>query len=120
MAYSQLKTSTEPLSNFIFFCRDNRYRCPYPGESRTTIAVRSTSNIGACPDVPPTRVVTKKVNRLLTLFRVCSLKSSTFVQQDTSRPRAVPGPPHTGGIHLTCRSAKIPCASTVGHPTPYL
>src|SRR3954467_14393442 len=28
----------------------------------------------------------------------------------------VPGPPHTGGIHLTCRSAKIPCAGTVESP----
>src|SRR3954462_11476946 len=62
------------------------------------------------------RAVTNKVNRLLTLYRVCSLKSSTFVQQGTSRPRAIPGPPHTGGIHLTCHSAKIPCAGTVGPP----
>src|ERR1041385_6134720 len=45
-----------------------------------------------------------------------ALKSSTFVQQDTSRPRTVPGLSHTGGIHLTCRSAKIPCAGTVGSP----
>src|ERR1041385_8650505 len=43
-------------------------------------------------------------------------KSSTFVQQDICRPRTVPGPPHTSGIHLICRSAKIPCAGTVGSP----
>src|ERR1041384_5914429 len=43
-------------------------------------------------------------------------KSSTFVQQGILRPRTVPGPPHTGGIHLTCRSAKILCAGTVGSP----
>src|SRR3954471_5871407 len=72
MAYSQLKTSTEPLSNLFIFCRNNRYCCPYLGESRTTTTIRSTSNIGACPDVPPTRAVTNKVNCLLTLSRVCS------------------------------------------------
>src|SRR4051812_13660372 len=94
----------EPLSILLIFCRDNCYRCPLLNESRTTIAVRTTSNVGACPIVPPTRAVTNKVNRLLTLSRVRSLKSSTFVQQDNSRPRTVPGPPHTGGIHLTCRS----------------
>src|ERR1041385_8136890 len=43
-------------------------------------------------------------------------KSSTFIQQEIFRPRTVPGPPHTGGIHMTCRSAKIPCAGTVGSP----
>src|SRR3954468_1452601 len=94
MAYSQLKTSTEPLSNLFIFYRNNDYRCPFLGESRTTTAVRSTSNIGACPDVPPTRAATNKVKRLLTLSRVCSLKSSTFVQQGISRPRTVPGPLH--------------------------
>ena len=33
---------------------------------------RTTSNVGACPIVPPTHAVTDKVNRLLTLSRVCS------------------------------------------------
>src|ERR1041385_394804 len=106
----------EPLSIFLIFCRDNRYRCPLLNESRTTTTVRTTSNIGACPDVPPTRAVTNKANCLLTMSHVWSMKSSTFVQQDICRPRTVPGPPHTGGIHLTCRSAKIPCAGTVGSP----
>src|SRR3954464_14456753 len=41
-------------------------------------------------------------------------KSSTFIQQGILRPRTVPGPPHTGGIHLTRRSAKILCVGTVG------
>src|ERR1041385_8565540 len=62
----------EPLSHFIIICRDNRYRCPFLGESRTTTAARTTSNVGACPDVPPTLAVTNKVNHLLTLSRVCS------------------------------------------------
>src|SRR3954464_6408403 len=59
-----------PLSILLSFCRDNRYRCPLLNESRTTTAVRTTSNIGACPVVPPTRAVTNKVNRLLPLSRV--------------------------------------------------
>src|SRR3954453_20785843 len=63
-----------PLSILLFFCRDNHYRCSYLSESRTTTAVRSTSNIGACPIVPPTRAVTDKVNRLLTLSHVCSVE----------------------------------------------
>src|SRR4051812_9728670 len=61
-----------PLSILLIFCRDNHYRCSYLSESRRTTSVRSTSNIGACPVVPPTRAVTDKVNRLLTLSRVCS------------------------------------------------
>ena len=61
-----------PLSILLSFCRNNLYRCPYLNESRSTTAVRSTSNVGACPVIPPTRAVTIKVNRLLTLSRVCS------------------------------------------------
>src|ERR1043165_4037005 len=61
------KSSAEPVKHFMNFLSDNRYRCPYLSESRTTTAVRFTSNIGACPVIPPTRAVTDKVNRLLTL-----------------------------------------------------
>src|ERR1041385_702239 len=61
-----------PLSILLIFCRDNRYRCPLLNESWTTTAVRTTSNVGACPVVPPTLAVTIKENRLLTLSRVCS------------------------------------------------
>src|SRR3954465_13709090 len=60
-----------PLSILLVFRRNNRYRCPYLSESWSTTVVRSTSNVGACPVVPPTRAVTDKVNRLLTLSRVC-------------------------------------------------
>src|SRR3954464_7716150 len=42
------------LSILLIFCRDNHYRCSYLSESRSTTAARSTSNIGACPVVPPT------------------------------------------------------------------
>src|SRR3954462_12228959 len=59
--------------------------------------------------------VTDKVNRLLTLSRVCSEKLHF---RTTGYPSAtnVQDPPHTGGIHLTRRSAKILCAGTVGSP----
>ena len=63
-----------PLSILLVFCRNNHYRCPYLNESRSTTAVRSTSNIGACPVIPPTRAVTDKVSCLLTLSRVCSVE----------------------------------------------
>src|SRR3954468_2590369 len=39
-----------PLSILLIFCRDNRYRCPLLNESRTTIAVRTTSNIDSSQD----------------------------------------------------------------------
>src|SRR3954467_11078999 len=61
-----------PLSVLLVFCRSNRDRCPYLSESRTTTTSRSTSNFGAYPIAPPTRAVTDKVNRLLSLSRVCS------------------------------------------------
>src|ERR1041384_2942233 len=61
-----------PLSILLVFCRDDRYRFPLLNESRKTIAVRTTSNVDAFPVVPPTRAVTNKVNRLLTLSRFCS------------------------------------------------
>src|SRR3954465_1270050 len=94
-----------PLSILLVFCRDNHYPCSYLSESRTTTAVRSTSNIGACPVIPPTRAVTDKVNRLLTLSRVCSVELDF---RTTGYPSATnsTGPPHTGGIHLTRRSAR--------------
>src|SRR3954465_8964684 len=43
-----------PLSILLFFCREIHYCCSYLSESRTTTAVRSTSNINACHVVPPT------------------------------------------------------------------
>src|SRR3954466_15777755 len=115
MAYSNLKTFTEPFSHFINL-RDNRYRFLDLTDPRTTTSVRTTSTSVPALSSHQVSAVTNKVNRLLTLSRVFSLKSSTFLQQDTSRPRTGPGPPHTGGIHLTYRSAKIPCAGTVGSP----
>src|SRR3954468_22839899 len=59
-----------PLSILLIFCRDNRYLCPLLNDSWTTTVVRYTSNVGACPVVPPTRAVTDKVNCLLTWSRV--------------------------------------------------
>src|SRR3954464_11335039 len=42
-----------PLSILLVFCRDNRYRCPLLNESQTTTTVRTTSNVGAFPVIPP-------------------------------------------------------------------
>src|ERR1043165_5880589 len=49
--------------------------------------------------------VTDKVNRLLILSRVCSMELDF---RTTGYPSATisTGPPHTGGIHLTRRSAR--------------
>src|SRR3954465_13275581 len=98
------------------FCRENRYRCPLLNESRTTTAARTTSNIGACPVVPPSlcgyqqgEPTPSLVSRLLRRARLSHSRESFGHEQ-------VPGRPHTGGIHLTCRSAKIPCTGTVGSP----
>src|SRR3954469_5058187 len=106
-----------PLSILLIFCRDNHYRCPLLNESRTTTAVRSTSNVGACPIVPPTRVVTNKVNRLLTLSRVCSEEldfCTTGHLTATSKDKT------HDGIRLSCHSDTIPARAPLGHPTPYL
>ena len=42
---------------FYYYLRDNRYRCLDLTDSRTTTAVRTTSNVGACPVVPPSLCV---------------------------------------------------------------
>src|SRR4051812_36919240 len=106
-----------PLSILLIFCRDNHYRCSYLSESQTTTAVRSTSNIGACPGVLPTRSVTDKVNRLLTLSRVCSEQldfCTTGHLMATSKDQT------HDGIRLSCHSDTIPARAPWGHPTPYL
>src|SRR3954466_11551356 len=77
MAYSQLKTSTEPFSILINL-RDNRYRCLDLTDPRTTTAARTTSTSVPAPSSHQVTAVTNKVNRLLTLSRVCSWRSSTF------------------------------------------
>src|SRR4051812_39087484 len=90
---------------------------PILGESRTTTAVRSTSNIGACPVVPPTLVVTNKVNRLLTLSRVAHEEldfRTTGYLTATSKDQA------HDGICMSCRSDTIPTWAPLGHSTPYL
>src|SRR4051812_40289872 len=119
-AYKPKGYSSHPpnqLSILLVFYRDNHYRCSYLSESRTTTAVRSTSNIGACPVVPPTRAVTDKVNRLLTLSCVCSeeldfrtIGHLTATSKDQTHD----------GIRLSCRSDTIPAQAPWGHPTPYL
>src|SRR3954470_3608298 len=106
-----------PLSILLIFCGNNRYRCPYLSESRSTTAVRSTSNIGACPVVPPTRAVTDKVNRLLTLSCVCSVDLDF---RTTGHLTATSKDQTHDGIRLSCRANTIPVREPLGHPTPYL
>src|ERR1043165_3693210 len=106
-----------PLSILFIFCRGNRCRCPFPGESWTTTAARTTSNVGACPVVPPTHAVTNKVNRLLTLSRVCSEELDFHT---TGHLTATRKDQAHGGIRLSCRSDTIPAQAPWGHPTPYL
>src|SRR3954466_2523685 len=68
MAYSQLKTSTEPFSILINL-RDNRYRCLDLTDSRSTTAARTTSASVPALSSHQVTAVTNKVNRLLTLSR---------------------------------------------------
>src|SRR4051812_23027940 len=73
--------------------------------------------MAACPVIPPTLCGYQQgepspylVSRLLRRARLSYNRISFSHEQ-------FPGLPHTGGIHLmTCRSAKIPCAGTVGSP----
>src|SRR3954470_14365454 len=112
-----LSHSPNPLSILLVFCRDNHYHCSYLSESRSTTAVRSTSNIGVCPVVPPTHAVTDKVNRLLTLSRVCSEEldfHTTGYLSATSKDQT------HDGIRLSCRSDTIPARAPLGLLTPYL
>src|SRR3954469_16520143 len=77
MAYSQLKTSTEPFSILINL-HDNRYRCLDLTDPRTTTAARTTSTSVPALSSHQVTAVTNKVNRLLTLSRVCSLGELYF------------------------------------------
>src|ERR1043165_4742802 len=73
--------------------------------------------MAACPVVPPTRAITDKANRLITLSHICSeeLNSRTTAHLTaTSKDQA------HDGIHLSCRSDTIPARAPLGHPTPYL
>src|SRR3954464_14282056 len=47
-----LRHSPDQFSHFNNLC-DNRYRCLDLTDSRSTTTVRTTSNIGTCPVVPP-------------------------------------------------------------------
>src|SRR3954464_13637170 len=84
----------------------SRGRRQQPGPPVTSVPALSSHQLSA---------VTDKVNRLLTLSRVCSLEldfRTTGYPSATNSTR----PAAHGGIHLTRRSAKILCAGTVGSP----
>src|SRR3954462_11983437 len=61
--------------------------------------------------------VTNKVNRLLTLSRVCS-EELDF--RTTGHLTATSKDQTHDGIRLSCRSNNIPARAPLGHPTPYL
>src|SRR3954464_5764118 len=81
-AYKQKGYSSHPpnpLSILLIFCRSRHDRCPYLSESWKTTALRSTSNIGACLVVPPTRAVADKVNRLRLRYSASRTRLPTLV-----------------------------------------
>ena len=98
MGRRPLKTFTRTISHFINLC-DNRYRCLDLTDSWTTTSVRSTCNISACLVVPPSLAVTDKANHLLTLSRVCSWRSLTFVVGNSREIRA--GGKHASNVGRT-------------------
>src|SRR3954463_4053747 len=109
-----------PLSILLIFCRDNRYRCPLLNESRTTTAARTTSNVGACPVVPPSSCGYQQGEPTPYLVS-CSLRRARLSYNRISfgheqyQARRTP-------VEYTCPvvplrySARAP----LGHPTPYL
>src|SRR3954466_3284837 len=114
MAYSQLKTSTEPFSILINL-RDNRYRCLDLTDPRTTTAARTTSTSVPAPSSHQVTAVTNKVNRLLTLSRVLleeldfrGLVTLAANEQGPSTPVHWSYPP--------CRPVAIPLAGIAGSP----
>src|SRR3954465_16030697 len=97
--------------------RDNRYRCLDLTDPRSTTAARTTSNIGACPVVPPSHCGYHQgepspylVSRRSRRARLSYYRESHGHEQ---------GQTH-GGICLSCRSDTIPARAPMGHPTPYL
>src|SRR3954462_3410222 len=102
------------------FYWNNRYCCPYLGESRTTTAARSTPITRAGGRLPcrPTNSCGYQqgepspylISRLL--FEELDFRTTEYL----SAIEQVPGPPYTSGIHLSYRSDMIPCAGTVGSP----
>src|SRR3954463_6472730 len=76
-------------------------------------AVRTTSNVGACPVIPPTLAVTDKVNRLLTLSHVCSEELDFQYNRVSLGHEQGPGPRwYPPVLPFRCN----PCAGTVGSP----
>src|SRR3954465_12094263 len=97
--------------------RDNRYRCLDLTDPRSTTTVRTTSNISACPVVPPSHCGYRQgepspylVSYLLRRARLSYYRASHGHEQ---------GQTH-GAIRRSCRSDTIPAWAPMGHPTLYL
>src|ERR1041385_4615685 len=119
MAYSQLKTFTEPFSILINL-RDNRYRCLDLTDRGTTTAARTTSSSVPAPSSHQVTAVTNKVNRLLTLSRVCSWRSSTSVVWYLSRPTTRGQAHRYTGRALPVVPSQYLSRAPLGRPTSYL
>ena len=119
-----LKSSIEPIKHFIIFCRDNRYRCTYLSESRTTTAATSTPKTSASVRLPcrPTNSCGYQqgesspylVSRVLLVeldFRTTGYLSATTKYQALRTM-----------VESTCPVVPLryPARAPLGHPTPYL
>src|SRR3954466_3489566 len=85
-----------------------RSRRQLPGPPVTSVPALSSHQVTA---------VTNKVNRLLTLSRVCS-EELDF--RTTGHLTATSKDQTHDGIRLSCHSDTIPARAPLGHPTPYL
>src|ERR1041384_449544 len=104
MAYSQLKTFTEPLSILINL-RDNRYRCLDLTDPRTTTSVRTTSTSVPALSSHQVSAVTNKVSRLLTLSRMCAPGGARLSWFGNSRGQRS-GSKHTGTLVVPSLSSR--------------
>src|SRR3954466_9980280 len=110
----------DPLRILIIICRDNRYRCPYLGESRTTTAARSTTitRVGGrlpCRPTNPCGYQQVEPSPYLVsclLFEELDFRTTGYL----TAIEQVPGPSYTDGIHMSCRFDTIPYAGTIGSP----
>ena len=101
---------------FYYYLRDNRYRCLDLTDSRTTTAVRATSNVGACPVVPPSLCGYRQGEPSPYLVSCVLLEELDFRSLVTlaANDQGPSTPVHRS--YPPCRPVAIPLAGTVGSP----
>src|SRR3954465_15004781 len=111
-----LKSSAEPFSILINL-RDNRYRCLDLTDPWSTTAVRTTSNVGACPVVPPSHCGYRQGEPSPYLVSRVLLVELEFRGFGNSREIRA-GAKHASNVGRTFPVVPddIPLASTVGSP----